>query len=98
MAVGAMTTRTLDPKQVFLELLLEYRKASGISQEELAARIGWRQTDISKVQRGVRRIDVLELRTWLSGMEQSFAEFVTELDRRLVAQAALAARWSKRSS
>lgn len=93
-----MSPRPLDPKQVFLDLLNEYRYASGLSQEELAKRIGWRQTDISKVQRGVRRLDVIELHTWLGGAGQSLVEFVAELDRRLAAGSALAARWSKKTA
>jgi transcriptional regulator with XRE-family HTH domain len=54
-----------------------------MSQEALATAIGFRQTDVSKVERGVRGIDVLELRAWVSALGISFAEFASELDQRL---------------
>jgi transcriptional regulator with XRE-family HTH domain len=85
----------LDPKQTFLDLLRECREASGQSQEELASRIAWRQSDVSKVERGVRRIDVLELRLWLAALEQPFGTFVHELDRRLSARSELQSRWTR---
>jgi len=43
-----------------IEKLVEARKAAGITQAELGRRIGQRQTFISKVELGERRIDVAE--------------------------------------
>lgn len=40
--------------------LRAHRKAKGITQEELAKRLKNRQTFVSKVERGERRIDVAE--------------------------------------
>jgi len=40
--------------------LRSHRKAKGITQEELANRLRNRQTFVSKVERGERRIDVAE--------------------------------------
>lgn len=73
----------------FASLLRHARAGSGISQVELAARMSWRQTDISKVERGLRRLDILELRHWLAALGFPLAEFVTELDRQLDAPHAL---------
>lgn len=64
-------------------MLREARAESGVTQEVLADRLGFRQTDISKTERGVRRLDVLELRAWVVAMGMKFPEFVTELDERL---------------
>ncbi|MEO3430147.1 helix-turn-helix transcriptional regulator [Pelagibius sp. CAU 1746] len=41
--------------------LKEARQYAGITQESLAARLGWRQGDVSKVEIGERRLDVVEL-------------------------------------
>ncbi|MEO3715511.1 helix-turn-helix domain-containing protein [Roseateles flavus] len=83
-----------DPKQTFLDLLRECRNSSGVSQVELAKRMGWAQTDISKVERGVRRLDVLELRLWVASIGYPLGAFVDELDRRLSSQNALAKKWA----
>ena len=55
------------PKSVFsdayrelLALLVETRKAAGITQVELAARLGRPQPFVSYLERGERRIDVIE--------------------------------------
>jgi transcriptional regulator with XRE-family HTH domain len=40
--------------------LVEARKRAGLTQEELAARIGRDQTFVSLIERGQRRVDVIE--------------------------------------
>lgn len=42
------------------ELLVVARTDAGVTQVDLARRIGWTQTKVSQVERGVRRIDVIE--------------------------------------
>ena len=42
------------------KLLVEARKAKGLSQAALAERLGWLQTTISKYERGERRLDLIE--------------------------------------
>ncbi len=96
MAQAMVKPSPLDPKQTFLNLLRECREASKLSQGELADRLGWRQSDVSKVERGVRRLDVLELRSWLIGLEQPFGSFVAELDERLAATAKLGSSWASK--
>jgi transcriptional regulator with XRE-family HTH domain len=44
----------------FLGLLRQARKDAGIVQQELADRLGKPQSFVAKVERGERRIDVLE--------------------------------------
>jgi len=44
----------------FLEVLIAARKDAGVSQVELAARLGKTQTFVSTYERGVRRLDVIE--------------------------------------
>jgi ribosome-binding protein aMBF1 (putative translation factor) len=44
----------------FQQLLVEARKKSGLSQQEVADKLGRPQTYISKCERGTRRMDVVE--------------------------------------
>ena len=44
----------------FLAVLVSARKAAGLSQVALGRRIGKEQTFISQVERGIRRLDVVE--------------------------------------
>lgn len=46
--------------QVLVEILVKARKDSGLLQADLAQRIGKDQSYISNIERGQRRVDVLE--------------------------------------
>lgn len=46
--------------QEFIRFLVATRKAAGITQVELAARLDRPQSFVSKVERGERRVDVVE--------------------------------------
>lgn len=55
------------PKTIFggqhrhlVAVLVEARQASGLTQAELAARVGKDQSFVSIIERGQRRVDVLE--------------------------------------
>lgn len=63
------------PKTVFggehrhlVEVLVEARRKAGLTQAELAARVGKDQTFISIIERGQRRVDVLEFIALASAM------------------------------
>lgn len=50
------------PRQVRLvELLVEARRKAGITQTDLASRLGLVQSVVSLIERGGRRIDLVEL-------------------------------------
>lgn len=66
--------------QQMLALLRIKRKASKVSQVELARRLAWSQADVSKCESGVRRLDVIELRIWLKALGCELVDFVQELD------------------
>ena len=53
----SVTTREFDS---LLETLRETRTAAGVSQRELARRLGLEETVVGKVERGSRLLDVLE--------------------------------------
>jgi len=66
-----------------LKLMRERRHRAGVTQVTLADQLGMTQSSVSKVERGERRLDVVELRWWCAGLGISFVGFVRELDRRL---------------
>lgn len=66
--------------KAFLAHLRNVRKGAGVTQVELAVRLGETQSFVSKIERGERRIDVLELRAWCEALGVSFPEFVKTLD------------------
>ena len=68
---------------VFLQLLRQTRERRGISQVELAARLDATQSFISKCERGERRLDILELRTWCKALGTSLTAFARQLDTKL---------------
>jgi len=81
--------------QQMLALLRAKRTAAEVSQVELARRLDWTQADVSKCETGVRRLDVIELRLWLSALGCELADFVRELDNS-VALLPIRRRWSGR--
>lgn len=79
-----MLKATFSPEyEAFLSLLKQTRLDRGLSQVELAARLGVHQSVVSKSERGERRMDVLELRKWCRAVEMPLAEFVAVLEDRL---------------
>ena len=69
--------------EIFLALLRSARKSQRLRQADLAVRLGRGQGTVSKVERGDRRLDVIELRAWLGALEVDFVVFMRELDRQL---------------
>lgn len=55
-----MASTQPDLYKALLRALIQARKAAGITQVELAARIGRRQTFVSKYETEERRLDVAE--------------------------------------
>lgn len=77
--------KTIHKKEypVFLQLLLEARQAAGFTQIQLGAKAGLSQAYISAVERGVLRLDTLQLHTWLHACGTDLAVFGAELEKRL---------------
>jgi len=55
-----MKTIHTEAYQHLLVLLVEARKAAGLTQQELSERLGRPQSYVSKFERGERRLDVVE--------------------------------------
>ncbi len=67
----------------FLNQLRETRKNASLTQEQLAQSLGQTQSFISKVERGERRLDVVELRAFCRAIGVAFPSFITQLDKTL---------------
>lgn len=63
----------------FLNHLRKTRMAQGVTQAELAAKLGTTQSFISKCERGERRIDLVEARLFCEALEVDFIGFVISL-------------------
>ncbi len=68
---------------VFLRVLRQTRRQAGLTQTELAARIGETQSFVSKCERGERRIDAVELRVFCAAFGTSLRKFVTAFEEAL---------------
>ncbi len=69
--------------QTLLKLLKERREKASVTQEMVAGALDMTQSAVSKVERGERRLDIVELRRWCRVLGISFVGFVRDLDRRL---------------
>lgn len=69
--------------RILLDIVVEERDKVGITQQELASRLGKRQPWVSYVENGIRRLDVLEFCAVMKALgadpEQVFSEFVGRL-------------------
>ena len=63
----------------FRETLIEARKAKGITQEELGKKLGVPQSLISKIERGVRRLDLVETLAILRALSIEPARFIKQV-------------------
>ncbi len=66
-----------------LKLLRAARESAGVTQVELAERLGQTQSFVSKVERGDSRLDIIQLRTILQEFEMSLSDFVAQLETAL---------------
>ena len=66
---------------VFLKVLRETRMEAGLTQTQLARKIGETQTFVSKCERGERRVDVIELRTFCRAFGISLKQLVSALEK-----------------
>lgn len=66
-------------------MLQDTRIAVGLTQVQLAAKLNVHQTEVSRVERGITRVDLLELYDFLEALDVPLLDFVAELDERLKA-------------
>lgn len=70
-----------DEYAVFLRLLRQSRTAAGVTQEQLAERIGNTQSFVSKCERGERRLDIVEVRAFCRAIGVPFGRFILDFDK-----------------
>jgi len=75
-----------DEYGLVLRLLREARKKSGITQIDLADQLGQTQSFVSKVERGDRRLDIVQLRTILLEFGVTLPDFVIQLESEIAKQ------------
>ena len=83
---------------IFLRKLRHTRKSKHLRQRDLADLLGRHQGLVSKVERGERRLDVIELRDWLAALEIDFIEFLSELHAELAPHGIAGLRVLRRNS
>lgn len=64
------------------DVLVRIRKAAGVSQSELAARMGRNSTHVTLLERGQRRVDILEFFRLTSALGHDPAEAAREVFER----------------
>ncbi|WP_321944026.1 helix-turn-helix domain-containing protein [Paraburkholderia tropica] len=68
---------------VFLRFIRQTRVEAGLTQEDVAQRLGATQTFVSKCERGERRLDLIELHAWCGALGIGTADFVEEFVKKL---------------
>lgn len=78
------------PKTIFegdhrhlVEVLIQARKAAGLTQTDIAERIGRDQTFISLIERGQRRVDVIEFISLAKAIGNDPVELLESVVRRV---------------
>ena len=67
--------------QVFLEQLVAARHRSGLTQRELATKIGKSYSYVSKIEIGATRMDLFQIRQYLRAVDTPFLEFMQDYDK-----------------
>lgn len=69
--------------QILRKLLTQTRENAGLTQVELGTMLDEDQTWISKVERGVRRLDLIELTLWCAAVDLTLSAFVQRYEEML---------------
>lgn len=74
-----------DSYAAFVRLLVDRRKTSGLSQQDVADALGWPQSFIAKIEKKERRIDVVELVRLAAVVGFDPARLVRDIQRVMIA-------------
>lgn len=69
--------------RVLVEMLRNARENAGLTQRELAERLGKHQSYVSKVERAERLLDPVELRWWCRELGADVVDVVRQWNERL---------------
>lgn len=70
-------------RELLVELLREIRVESGLRQAEVAKKLGFPQSFVSKYEAGERRLDIIELRAVCRALDISLEEFTAKFEARV---------------
>jgi transcriptional regulator with XRE-family HTH domain len=70
----------------FVERLVRHRKARGLSQQDVADKLGWQQSVIAKIETVQRRIDMIEFIRLAEAIGFDAARVVREMRADMVSQ------------
>ncbi len=73
---------------VFLECLRQTREEVGLTQRDVATRLGRSQSFVAKCEQGHNRVDVAQLVEFCRALEVTLPEFVRRYDEALNASSA----------
>jgi transcriptional regulator with XRE-family HTH domain len=59
--------------------LIACRKAAGFTQDDIASALKIPQSTVSKIESFARRVDLMELRDWLTAIDYNHAKFLREV-------------------
>jgi transcriptional regulator with XRE-family HTH domain len=79
-------TSQADQKKL-LTLLRQVRGEAGLTQWDLAGRLGRPQSFVSKYESGERRLDILELREVCRVLDIGLPDFISRLEKQLSSNA-----------
>lgn len=80
-----MANKTLyrDENRIFAELLRDTRKNAGLTQVQLSSHMERAQTFASEAERGLRKLDVIQVRDWCRVCGVKLVDLIAEFERRL---------------
>ena len=83
--LAAMPTKSIHKKDyaILLRQLRELRLAAGLTQVGLSTALGRPQSYVSDVERGERRMDLLQLRDFCKACGATLTKFVDDFEREL---------------
>ena len=67
--------------QLLIKLLWSYRVAAGVTQTQLSAKLGRAQSFISDVERGQRRLDLVQLRDLCAVLGVPLGQLVNDFEQ-----------------
>ena len=76
-------TKLAEELVILGRVLVLARERAGLKQSDVAARLGLPASYLSKVEKGTRRLDVIELLNIAEAMEVDAAELMTQLQEAL---------------
>ncbi|OOG59927.1 helix-turn-helix transcriptional regulator [Rhodanobacter sp. C03] len=68
---------------VFLAVLRDFRERATLTQVQVAERLGRSQNYVSAAERGVVRLDGLQLRDWCQACDSDLVKWAKEVEGRL---------------